>query len=608
MTTSSEITTESVDLSTSEPSTLCEAFQANAARRGDAVALRTPGGEVALSWLEYAGRVRALAAGLAAHGIGRGDVVAMMLTNRPEAHLIDTASLHLGATPFSVYNTSSAEQIEYVLRHSGATLIVTERQFVERVLSVRDSVPTLRYVFVVERASAGTADLEELIAAGDPGFDFEASWRSVTPDDLATLIYTSGTTGPPKGVELTHDNLLWTGRAWLEVTGLAPGGRLMSYLPMAHLADRVVAHYLGIIGGASITCVADAKAAVPAIADTAPTLWLGVPRVWEKLKASLEAGFSGEPDHGRRAAAERAIHAGVERVRLEEANLAVPEDLRRECERADAEILAPIRERLGFPEGVFLLSGAAPLRLDVLEFFAALGLPINEGYGLTESSAVATINREGARRFGTVGRPLPGVEVKLAGDGELLVRGRLVMRGYRNSPDKTAEALDGDGWFRTGDIAQIDDDGFVKIVDRKKELIINAAGKNMSPANIEAAIKAACPLVGVAVTIGDARPFNTALIVLEPEAAAAFAREHGIADASIAALASDDRVQAEVAAGVARANAKLARVEQIKKHVVLNSEWAPGGDELTPTLKLKRRPIAEKYAEAIEAMYGACGP
>jgi long-chain acyl-CoA synthetase len=602
MATSSEISTESADLPTNEPSTLCEAFQATAARRGDADALRTPGAEVALSWREYAGRVRALAAGLAAHGIGRGDVVAMMLANRPEAHLIDTAALHLAATPFSVYNTSSAEQIEYVLAHSGATLIVTERQFVDRVLSVRERVPTLRYVFVVEGASVGTADLEELTAAGDPDFDFEASWRSVTPDDLATLIYTSGTTGPPKGVELTHDNLLWTGRAWLEVTGLAPDGRLMSYLPMAHLADRVVAHYLAIISGASITCIADPKAAVPAIADTEPTLWLGVPRVWEKLKASLEAGFASERDEARRKIT-RAIEVGIERVRHEEAKRAVPDQLRRECERADAEILAAIRERLGLPKGVFLLSGAAPLRLDVLEFFAALGLPINEGYGLTETSAVATMNRHRARRFGTVGRPLPGVEVKLAGDGELLVRGRLVMRGYRNSPEKTHEAFDRGGWFRTGDIAQIDGDGFVKVVDRKKELIINAAGKNMSPANIEAAIKAGSPLVGIAVAIGDARPFNTSLIVLEPEAAAAFARERGIADASIAALASDQRIQAEVAVGVAKANSTLARVEQIKKHVILKTEWAPGGDELTPTLKLKRKPITEKYADVIEAMY-----
>jgi long-chain acyl-CoA synthetase len=239
----------------------------------------------------------------------------------------------------------------------------------------------------------------------------------------------------------------------------------------------------------------------------------------------------------------------------------------------------------------------------VLEFFAALGLPINEGYGMTESSAVATMNRAAARRLGTVGQPLPGVEAKLADDGELLVRGRLVMRGYRNQPQKTADAVDADGWLHTGDIAEIDDAGFVKIVDRKKELIINAAGKNMSPANIEAAIKAGGSLVGIAVTIGDARPYNTALIVLEPESAAAFALQHGIEHATLAELVCDERIRAEVAAGIERANAKLSRVEQIKRHALVPGEWLPGGDELTPTLKLKRKPIAAKYADVIAAMY-----
>jgi long-subunit acyl-CoA synthetase (AMP-forming) len=270
---------------------------------------------------------------------------------------------------------------------------------------------------------------------------------------------------------------------------------------------------------------------------------------------------------------------------------------------ADATLFAGVRERLGFDSAPFLLSGAAPIPIHVLEFFAALGLPINEGYGMTESSAVATMNRAGARRYGTVGKPLPGVEASLADDGELLVRGRLVMPGYRNDPQKTAEAIDHDGWLHTGDIAEIDRDGFVKIVDRKKELIINAAGKNMSPVNIEAHVKASSPLIGTAVAIGDARPFNTALIVLEPEGAAVFAREHGIADTSPEALADDERVQAEVAAAVERANAKLSRVEQIKKYVVLGEEWLPGGDELTPTLKLKRKPITAKYADVIEGMY-----
>jgi long-subunit acyl-CoA synthetase (AMP-forming) len=587
-----------------DASTLCEAFQASAARCGDAPALRTPGGAVEITWREYSDRVRALAAGLAAHGIGHGDTVASMLTNRPEAHLIDTAALHLGATPFSIYNTSSTEQLEYVLTHADCRLVVTERQFVDRVLEVRAKLPALQYVFVVEGASAGTADLEEMTAAGDPDFDFEGTWRAVTPTDIATLIYTSGTTGPPKGVELTHDNLVWTGKTWAEITGQPVGGRLMSYLPMAHLADRVVSHYLAMLTGACITCVADAKAAVPAVAETRPTLWLGVPRVWEKLQASLEGRFGAEPDEGRRAAIARAIEAGIERVRKEQAGETVPDELRSECELADAEVLAGLRKQLGFDPGAFLLSGAAPLAMHVLEFFAALGLPINEGYGMTESSAVATMNREGARRLGSVGKPLPGAEARLADDGELLVRGRLVMHGYRKDREKTADAVDADGWLYTGDIAEIDGDGFVKIVDRKKELIINAAGKNMSPANIEAAIKAGSPLIGIPIAIGDARPYNTALIVLEPEGAAAFAARHGIEHESLADLAADERVRGEVAAGVERGNATLSRVEQIKKHTLLPGEWIPGGDELTPTMKLKRRPIAAKYAGVIEAMYG----
>jgi long-subunit acyl-CoA synthetase (AMP-forming) len=560
-TTSTNPTDRAEHAGASGASTLCEAFQATAARCGDAPALRTPGGAVELSWREYADRVRALAGGLAAHGIGHGGTVASMLTNRPEAHLIDTAALHLGATPFSIYNTSSPEQIEYVLSDAGCRLVVTERQFADRVLAVRGKLPDLQYVFVVEGATEGTADLDELTAAAEAGFDFEATWKAVTAADIATLIYTSGTTGPPKGVELSHDNLLWTGNTWAEITGQPAAGRLMSYLPMAHLADRVVSHYLAMLTGACITCVGDAKAAVPALAETRPTLWLGVPRVWEKLMVSVQARYGDKPDPER------------------------------------------VREELGFDDRVFLLSGAAPIAMHVLEFFAGLGLPINEAYGMTESSAVATMNREEARRLGTVGKPLPGVEAKLADDGELLVRGRIVMRGYRNLPEKTAEAVDADGWLHTGDIAEIDDDGFVKIVDRKKELIINAAGKNMSPANIEAAIKSGSSLVGIAVTIGDARPYNTALIVLEPESAVAFASEHGIEHRDLAELAGDERVQAEVAAGVQRANAKLSRVEQIKKHTLVPGEWIPGGDELTPTLKLPRKPIAAKYAEAIEAMY-----
>jgi long-chain acyl-CoA synthetase len=591
------------DTGTAETTTLCEAFQASVARGADAPALRTPGDAVLISWSEYGERVRAIAGGLAAHGVGPGDTVAMMLTNRPEAHLVDVAALHLGATPFSVYNTSSPEQIEYVLTDAGCGIVITERQFAERILAVRKKLPSLQYVFVVEGGAVGTADLEELIAAADPAFDFDAAWRAVQPTDIATLIYTSGTTGPPKGVEVTHDNLVWTGKTWAEVTAQPAGGRLITYLPMAHLADRVCSHYLAMLTGACITCVADAKQVVAAVAEARPTLWLGVPRIWEKLKAALEGKLTGEPDEAKRTAILGGLAAGVERVRAEQAGEPVSAECQQRCEQAEAQIFAPLRAQLGIDPGSFMLSGAAPIALDVLEFFAALGMPVNEGYGMTECAAVATMNCAAGRRLGSVGRPLPGVEAKLAEDRELLVRGRLVMRGYRNLPEKTAEAIDSEGWLHTGDIAEIDGDGFVSIVDRKKEIIINAAGKNMSPANIEIAIKGGTPLIGTAVTIGDARPFNTALIVLDPDAAAAFARANAINGASLAELASHEQVQAEVAAGIERANERLSRVEQIKKHALLPLEWLPGGDELTPTMKLKRKPIQAKYAAEIEAMY-----
>jgi long-subunit acyl-CoA synthetase (AMP-forming) len=292
-----------------------------------------------------------------------------------------------------------------------------------------------------------------------------------------------------------------------------------------------------------------------------------VPRIWEKLKAALEA--QGITDPG-----------------------TLPESQR-----------AAIRAKLGLDEADTLISGAAPIAPEVLEFFAALGLPICEGWGMTETAAITTINPSEQIRIGTVGRALPGVEVVLADDGELLVRGPTIMRGYRKDAEKTAETIDAEGWLHTGDIGEIDADGYVKIVDRKKELIINAAGKNMSPANIENKLKAACPLIGIAVAIGDRRPYNTALIVLEPGACAAFAVAHGLADASPAALAGEAAVQQEILAGIERANARLSRVEQIKRHEILPHDWEAGGNELTPTMKLRRKPIAEKYAAEIEALY-----
>jgi long-subunit acyl-CoA synthetase (AMP-forming) len=372
---------------------------------------------------------------------------------------------------------------------------------------------------------------------------------------------------------------------------------------MAHLADRMVAHYLALLTGSMITCLADPRQFAAALPDIRPTFFGSVPRMWEKLKAALEAGIEREPDEARRAAIRGAIDAAIRKVRLEMAGESAPAELAEVCRRADAEIFSTMRAQIGLDRIDAVMSGAAPISGEVLEFFAALGLPVCETWGMTEAATSVTTNPPQGIRIGSVGKPLPGIELRFADDGELLVRGPNVMRGYRNDPEKTGEAIDADGWLHTGDIGEIDADGYVRIVDRKKELIINAAGKNMSPANIESKVTVASSLIGAAVAIGDRRPYNTALIVLDPDGAAEFARARNLPVASVAAVAADEQAHADVAAAVARANAQLSRVEQIKKFTILPVAWQPDGDELTPTLKLKRKPIAEKYAAEIDAMY-----
>jgi long-chain acyl-CoA synthetase len=586
-----------------DAASLCEAFQRSVEHYADRPALRTLGGETEISWREYGERVRAMSAGLAAQGIGAGDTVAIMLTNRPETVIVDTAAMHLGAIPFSIYNTSSAEQVEYLFGHAECRVAITEERFAGLVCTVASRLPQLESVFVIEGASPGARAFAELEAAGAEDFDFERSWRAVRGEDVATLIYTSGTTGPPKAVELTHANLLAQIELVDRVMALRPGGRTVSYLPMAHLADRCASHYSALVSGATVTFVEEVTQVLAAVGEVRPTAWGAVPRVWEKLKAALEAGFAAEPDEQRRAALASALESSLAAVRAERAGETLDDGQRASWAEADRELFAPLRAQLGLDEVEYLLSGAAPIAPEVLEFFAALGLPICELWGMTELSLIATTNRPGAIRIGTVGPALPEIELSLADDGELLVRGPTVMRGYRGDPERTAETIDPEGWLHTGDIAEIDSDGYVSIVDRKKELIINAGGKNMSPANIENKIKAACPLIGSVVAIGDRRPYNTALVVLDPIAAMGFASAHGLSAESLSQMAGEEAICEAVAAGVQRANESLSRVEQIKRHTILAEEWQPGGDELTPTMKLRRKPIAEKYAAEIEAMY-----
>lgn len=589
--------------------TLVESFQLTAAARADAPALRVVGGGEGISWRGYLERVRSVSAALYGLGVRRGDRVAMMLTNRPEANIVDMSTMHLGATPFSLYNTSPAEDLAHVLDNAAPRVLVTETAFLSRVGPVAEQIEGLDHIVLVDGFGDGTLSLDELCARPVPeDFNFEASWRAVQPEDILTLIYTSGTTGPSKGVQITHKGLLMVMRSMSGLLAMPKNGESVGYLPMAHIADRATGHYLQVLGGDRITFVTDPSTLGEALREVRPTRFLGVPRTWEKLRAGLVAGLESEPDAQKRAATFAAIEEGINAVRLQQAGGQLSGEQRERLEQLDTAVFSKLRVAIGFDRLKVAIVGAAPSPQELLEFFHGIGLPLLELWGMSESSGLGTMNPVGRVKLGTVGIPIPGVEIRLVeDDGEILLRGENVMPGYRNMPEKTAEAIDDDGWLHTGDVGQWDEDGYLRIIDRKKELIINAAGKNMSPANIEAHLKVGSPIIGQALCVGDARQYNTALIVLDPDAAAVFGRQHGASGLSLAALAQHPAVRAEVQAGVARANEHLARVEQIKRFALLGNDWLPAGDELTPTMKLKRKPIHAKYADMIDSLYAGGG-
>jgi long-chain acyl-CoA synthetase len=568
--------------------TLTEALRRTAANNPEIVAVRTPDDSVSFTWAELLDRVDAVAGGLAKLGLGRGDTVAIMLSNRPEFHIADLAAVTVGATPFSIYVTYPAEEIAYLLSDAASKVVVVEQALLPVMLEAIEDAPHVEHVIVVDgEAPEGIIALAD-IEGSNPDFDAATAAAQVAPDDVLTLIYTSGTTGHPKGVQLSHHNIMFTARAIEEIIELQAGSRVVSWLPSAHIAERNAHHYIPVIYAGSITTVPNPRDVLSHLPHVRPNWFFAVPRIWEKLKAGLEAMQAAQPEE-RRKPVQDAIAAAIERVRLRQRGEPVPDELEAKVAAADEAMFSKLRDMLGLDQVVAVNVGAAPTPADVLEFFHALGIELAELWGMSETCGLGTVNRPGAVKIGTVGPPAPGVEVKLAKDGEVLCRGEFVMLGYRNDPAKTADAIDSDGWLHTGDIGEIDADGYLKIVDRKKELIINAAGKNMSPANIEAAIKSGSPLIGPACCIGDTRPYNTA--------------QNGLEDKSLDELATEPKMIESVQAGIDAANRRLARAEQIKKFTIVPGDWAPGGDELTPTMKLKRRPISAKYAAEIEAMY-----
>jgi long-subunit acyl-CoA synthetase (AMP-forming) len=598
------MTSEVVEYAAMEAPTLAAALRITAAENGDETWVKNRDGSVLITWREGLERADRIAGGLRGLGISKGDTVALMLVNRPEFHIIDFGVMIAGGTPFSVYQTYSADQIDYLLEDSASKVIVTEPTYLETVQAAcakLDQPPKIVLVDGPPSGVEGTISLAEL-EESDPDFDGAAATDEIDPDDVLTLIYTSGTTGPPKGVQLTHHNLMSTVRSTSEIVNFPRRSRVISWLPSAHIAERAAHHYIPAVMGFEITSVPDHKLLMEVLPEVRPNWFFAVPRIWEKLRGGLQAMVAGQPDE-QREPLEAALNAAIEKVRLEQAGEEVPAEMAATVAEADEKYFAALRVMLGLDQVVTINVGAAPTPVEVLEFFHAIGLPLAELWGMSETCGGGTVNPPGKIRIGTVGPAVPGVELKLAEDGEVMIRGDLIMLGYRNMPAETAATIDADGWLATGDIGQFDAAMYLKIVDRKKEIIINAAGKNMSPANIEAQIKTASPLIDQVCCIGDGRPYNTALISLDADFAPQWAAREGIEDASIASLSQNADLLKLVQEAVDEGNSHLARVEQIKKFKLLGTEWEPGGDELTPTMKLKRKPIAAKYADEIEALY-----
>ncbi len=583
--------------------TLVEAFLQTVAAHGDAISLR---GKKADDWEEWtfsevADLVARAAGGLRKLGVERGDRVVLMMRNRPEFHVLDIAVLMLGATPISIYNSSAPEQIEYLVGHCGATVgVVEDAGFIARFEPVRGNLPSLRTLGTVEAGVAG-ADFswDDLIAA-DP-IDLQAAAAEVQPEDLATVIYTSGTTGQPKGVQITNANVMFVAVATAELMPFddAFGKRVISYLPMAHIAERTVSHYSNMVMGQEVSCCPEPGQIAAYCGQVHPHVLFGVPRVWEKIHAGLTAALSADPEKARQ------FDEAVEAARPIALRRSWGENTAEDDETwnfLDAVAFAPVRALLGLDQLEVAVTGAAPIPPDLLMWFRAIGVPLSEVYGMSENTGLMTWTAEKIKP-GTVGPAAPGTRVEIAEDGEVICQGPHVFRGYLDDPEKTAEALSEDGWLHTGDIGEIDEDGYLKIVDRKKELIITAGGKNISPANLEAALKM-IPLIGQAAAIGDQRPFVSALVVLDPDTAPVWARQQGIKFETLQDLADNAEVIAEVERVLPEVMEGFNGAEQVKKVKVLGEEWLPDSEMLTPTSKLKRRGVNTRYAAEIEAIYG----
>ena len=567
----------------------------------DEPALRWKEGDrwVDLSHRELGARATSTARGLLALGVERGDRVAILANTRPEWTLADAGVMCAGAATAPIYHTNSPEECEYVLAHSGSRVVFCEDpEQAAKVAQVRDRCPALEHVVLLTGADGGALTLADLHAAGG-AIDPEAVTRrvgEVSGSDLATLVYTSGTTGPPKACMLSHANWVATASLYEQVLDLErPPIVVFMFLPLAHSLARIVQMVTIDVGGTLAYWQREPQRLLEDIRETRPTHLTSVPRVFEKIFAAASAGVAEQPAV-KRAIFNWSVATGREFRSRDEA--AAGWFLRQRHALADRLVLSKVRALFG-DRLRLAMSGAAPIAADVLEFFDASGVTVLEGWGLSETTAAGCLNTIADRRIGTVGPPLPGVDLRIADDGEVLLRGPQVFDGYLNDPEATESAFS-EGWFRTGDLGALED-GFLRITGRLKELIITSSGKNISPANIETALKES-RWISQAVVYGDNRPYLVALITLDPEEAPALAAQLGVAP-DLAAMASDERVHTAISEVVDAVNARFARIEQIKRFAILPRDLTQETGELTPTIKVKRRVVYERYAGDFDRLY-----
>ena len=586
------------------PDTVFQVFEATARAHANRPAMRRKheGTWETTTWAEYRALVRQAARGLVALGVTPGAGVAIMGFSRPEWYVANAAAMAVGGLPAGVYTTNTAEQCHYIAEHAEAVVVIVENHdYLHRFLTIRDRLPRLRHMVLMEGEPPGAdalswAQLLERGASVDEK-DIDARMAAARPDDVCTLIYTSGTTGTPKAVMLTHRNIAWIAEMMVEQLEVRSDDRLISYLPLSHIAEQISSLYLSMATGACVYFAESVDKLGENLREARPHVFLGVPRVWEKIQAGIQAaGAQGSP-------LKKKIAAWARRVGLAGGYA----DQRGQGRPwtwglANRLVFSKVRARLGMDATRLAIASAAPLALETQEFFLSLGIPIMDIWGMSELTGPATISLPLAYRTGRSGRPLPGTEMRLGDDGELLVRGAHVFKGYLKNDDATREAIDPEGWLHSGDVAEIDADGFVRITDRKKELIITAGGKNIAPQFLEGKLKQ-IPAISQAVAIGDRRPYLVALLAVDPSRVVQEAEKAESPARTPEAAAACPIFKAYVEGQVEEINRGLARYESIKRIALLPRELTTENSELTPTMKLKRRVIHENHRDAIEALY-----